>query len=113
MVDNNRTKDVKSATPLKYLISIWRTLNMPLISCEVSLTLIWSENCVLTSKETRNIVPGVDAINNPTGATFKIKDKKIKNVPVVALSAENDNKLLEQLKTGFEGTITWKKYRSD
>ena len=55
--DSKRTKDVKSAIPLKYLSSIWRTLNMPLISCEVSLTLIWSENCALTSKETRNIVP--------------------------------------------------------
>ena len=32
-------------------------------------------------------------------------------VPVVTLSAENDNKLLEQLKTGFKGTIKWNKYR--
>ena len=34
-------------------------------------------------------------------------------VPVVTLSAENDNKLLEQLKTGFKRTITWNKYRSE
>ena len=27
------------------------------------------------------------------------------------LSAENDNKLLEQLKTGFKRTIKWNKYR--
>ena len=27
--------------------------------------------------------------------------------------AENDNKLLEQLKTGFERTIKWNKYRSE
>ena len=33
-------------------------------------------------------------------------------VPVVTLSAENDNKLLEQLKTGFKGTIKWNNYRS-
>ena len=32
-------------------------------------------------------------------------------VPVVTLSAENDNKLLEQLKTGFKRTIKWNKYR--
>ena len=31
--------------------------------------------------------------------------------PVVTLSAENDNKLLEQLKTGFKRTIKWNKYR--
>ena len=34
-------------------------------------------------------------------------------VPVVTSSAENDNKLLEQLKTGFKRTIKWNKYRSE
>ena len=34
-------------------------------------------------------------------------------VPVVTLSAENDNKLLEQLKAGFKRTIKWNKYRSE
>ena len=34
-------------------------------------------------------------------------------VPVVTLSAENDNRLLEQLKTGFKRTIKWSKYRSE
>ena len=43
-------------------------------------------------------------------ATFKIKDTKL-YVPVVTLSAEND-KLLEQLKTGFKRTVKWNKYRS-
>ena len=52
------------------------------------------------------------AVAAPTGATFKIKDTKL-YVPVVTLSAENDNKLLEQLKTGFKRTITWNKYRSE
>ena len=34
-------------------------------------------------------------------------------VPVVTLSVENDNKLLEQLRTGFRRTIRWNKYRSE
>ena len=34
-------------------------------------------------------------------------------VPIVTLSAENDNKLLEQLKTGFKRTIKWNKYISE
>ena len=34
-------------------------------------------------------------------------------VPVVTLSTENDNKLLEQLETGFKRTIKWNKYRSE
>ena len=45
-------------------------------------------------------------------ATFKIKDCKL-YVPVVTLSPENDNKLLQQLKTGFKRTIKWNKYRSE
>ena len=34
-------------------------------------------------------------------------------MPVVTLSTEDDNKLLEQLKTGFKRTIKWNKYRSE
>ena len=56
--------------------------------------------------------PAVAAINNPTNATFKIKDTTL-HVPVVTLAAENNNKLLEQLKTGFKGRITGNKYRSE
>ena len=42
---------------------------------------------------------------------FKITDTKL-YVPVVTLSTQDDNKLLEQLKTGFKRTIKWNKYRS-
>ena len=54
---------------------------MLLINCEVSLTLTWSKNCVLTSKATKDddpdADPAVDEINNPTNATFKITDCKL------------------------------------
>ena len=40
---------------------------------------------------------GNPAIVAPSGATFQIKDTKL-YVPVVTLSKENDNKLLEQVK---------------
>ena len=50
--------------------------------------------------------------DSPTGSTFKITDTKL-YLPVVTLSAENDNKLLEQLKTGFKRTTVWNKYRSE
>ena len=85
---------------------------MPLINFGISLNLTWSENCVMTSKAARDADPPVAAINNPTNATFKIKDTKL-YVPVVTLSAENDNKILEQLKTGFKRIIKWHKYRSE
>ena len=39
---NNGTKDVEIIVPLKYLSNFWRTLEMPLINCEVNLILTWS-----------------------------------------------------------------------
>ena len=38
------TKDVEILVPLKYLSNFWRTLEMPLINCEVELILTWSKN---------------------------------------------------------------------
>ena len=38
---NNGTKDVAIMVPLKYLSNFWRTLEMPLINCEVNLILTW------------------------------------------------------------------------
>ena len=108
--------DVEIVVPLKYLSNFWRTLHIPLINCEISLNLTWSKNCVITSKATREADPDADpaiaGINNPTNATFKIKDTKL-YVPIVTLSAEDDNKLLKQLKTGFKKTIKWNNYRSE
>ena len=77
----------------------------------MSLALSWSENCVITSLEKRLVTAAVYN-DSPTDATFKITDTKL-YVPVVTLSAENDNKLLQQLKTGFKITIKWNKYRSE
>ena len=47
----------------------------------------------------------------PSGATFKITDTKL-YVLVVTLSKENNIKFLEKLKSGFNKTIKWNKYRS-
>ena len=67
---------------------------MPLINFEVSLILMWSENCVLTSKATRDADPDanptVAPVNNPAVAIFKIKDTKL-YVQVVTLSTQDDN----------------------
>ena len=52
--DNVEKDDIKIVVSFKYLNNIWRTLDMPLINCEVPLTLTWSKKCVLTSKATRD-----------------------------------------------------------
>ena len=99
-VGKNETEVV---IPLKHLSNFWRSLNIPLINCEVELISTWSKNCVLADMTVAN--------NPPTGLEFQIKDTKL-YVPVVTLSKENDIRLLEQLKLGFKRTIKWNKYRS-
>ena len=104
-------KEVEIAVSLKYLRNFWKTLNMPLINYAVSLILSWSENCVITGLEKRTIT-NTPRDSSPTNATFKIKETKL-YVPVVTLSTENDKTLLEQLRTEFQRTIKWSKYRSE
>ena len=105
--DQNKkgTKEVEIAVPLKHLSNFWKMLDIPLSNSEVSLTLIWSGTCVITSMEKVILVAGQpNGGDSPESATFKIIDCKL-YVPVVTLSAENDNKFLEQLETGFQRTI--------
>ena len=39
-------KNIDLVVSLKYLSNFWKTLDIPLINCKVSLILTWSENCV-------------------------------------------------------------------
>ena len=97
---DNGTKDVETMVPLKYLSNFWRTLEMPLINCEV--------NLILTLSSTGLIVSTNNANQN---ATFAITDTKL-YVPVVTLSTQENTKLLQQLKSGFKRVINWNKYLS-
>ena len=95
---------------LKYLGNFWRALNIPLISCEVSLELKWDKNCIITS---RQINVNLDGGNTaaPTGATFTINNCKL-YVPAVTLSKGDESKLLTNLKSGFTREIKWNRYIS-
>ena len=101
--------DVTIAIPLKYFGNFWRSLDIPLINCEITLALSWYKECALVGRAFRG--PPAAVINSPTDAKFEITDCKL-YVPVVTLSAENDNKLLEQLKSGFRRSIKWNKHMS-
>ena len=89
---------------------------MPLIDCEINFIFTWSDNCLLTSKVTRDLDPGtnpaITAIGNPTNATFKITDTKL-YVSVITLSTKDNDNFLEQIKSGFKRAITWNKYWSE
>ena len=98
---DGNTKEVEFSVPLKNLSNFWRTLDMPLFNCEVSLTFTCSKNCVTTDETTRdaeaNANPPVPEIRVSADATFKIADTKL-YVLVATLSTEDDNQILEQLK---------------
>ena len=81
-------EDVTIALPLKYLGSFWRSLDIPLINCEITLILSWYKECVLVDKAFRGPpAAAANRINSPTSARFEITDCKL-YVPVVTLSAE-------------------------
>ena len=111
IVNKNGTQEVELAILLKYLGNFWRALNIPLISCEVSLELKWDKNCIITNLEQRDIGGG-NRDNAPTGTTLTINDCKL-YVPAVTLSKEDETELLTNLKSGFKREIIWNKYRSE
>ena len=64
---------------------------IPLITCEINLILTCSHKCVFSN-------------TGDQATAFKITDRKLQ-VSVVALSTQNNAKLLQQLKSGFKKTI--------
>ena len=74
-------KNVEIMVPLVYFSVFWRSLELPLINCEVNLILTWSANYVIVSSNVAN-----------QNATFAITDTKL-YVPVVTLSTQ-DNAIL-------------------
>ena len=95
---NDGIINVEIMVPLKYFSNFWRTLEIPLINCEVELILNWSASCVIIYTDVAN--------QNPT---FTITETNL-YVPVVTLSTQDNTKLLPQLKSGFKRTISWNKY---
>ena len=66
---------------------------MPLINCEVTFDPNWSENCAIC--EANRV------------RTFAMTNAKL-YVPVMALSTQDNAKLLQQLKSGLKRSIDWK-----
>ena len=90
--NNDSLTNAKVVIPLKHLSNLWRSLDIPLINCEVQLFLTWSKNCVLADMTVHVAINPVFVA--PSGVTFKITDTKL-YVPVVTLSKQNGIKLLE------------------
>ena len=65
---------------------------MRLINCEVNLILTWPKDCVIT--------------NSTAAGKFEVTETRL-YIPVVALSTQDNAKLLQHLKSGFKRTINW------
>ena len=99
LTGNDGTKAVQIIAPLEYLSNFWRTLEIPLTNCETNFTQNWSVNCVISN-----------AIHNQA-ITIAITDTKL-YVPVVTLLTQDNGKLLQQLKLGYNYTINRNKHHS-
>ena len=99
--DDGRIDNVEIIVPLKYLSNFWKTLEIPLINCEVELILTWSADCVIIYTNVADQIP-----------TFTVTESYL-YVLVVTLSTQDNAKLLLQLKSGFKRTISWNKYLSN
>ena len=56
--NNDSLTNAKVVIPLKHLSNFWRSLNIPLIDCEIKLILTWSKNYVLADMTARNAQGG-------------------------------------------------------
>ena len=66
--------------PLKYLSNLWKTLEMPLINCEINIFLTWYEKCIIVTRNYGNQEP-----------KFAIADTKLYVSDVTLLAQDNEN----------------------
>ena len=102
-VANGILTNATIAVLLKYLGNFWRSLEMPLINCKVELKLKWRKYCVLSAAGNEN-QSDKDNSANANNIIFTIKDTK-SHVPVVTLSARENQKLSKLLSKGFQRSI--------
>ena len=87
---DGNTKHIETIVPLKYLSNFSRTPKMRLINCEGNLILTWPKDCVIT--------------NSTAAGKFGVTETRL-YIPVVALSTQDNAKLLQHLKSSFIRTI--------
>ena len=103
---NGILKNARIAVPLKYFSNFWRSLEMLLINCKAELKLRWTKHCILS-------VAGTDNANgnDDKNIIFTIKDTKL-YVPVITLTARDNQKLSKLLSKRFERSVYWNEYKT-
>ena len=74
--DDNNILDAEVVVPLTYLSNFWRSLDLPLINCEIELDLSWSKEYIISA------IPIIPKI---TGG--KDADPLVQEVPVIQTTA--------------------------
>ena len=97
VANNIARRSVKVVVPLKYLSNFFRSLEMPLINCEIKLNLSWKKECVLSTGN--------------GNAVLIINNTKL-HVPVVTLSKEDNKDFIEQKDKKFQRSICWNEYKT-
>ena len=78
--NNDYRLDTEVAVLLKYLSNFWRSLNLPLINCEIKLNLSWWRYCVISEVlKTYIAIPNTDPVRYDVAtiwnsATFQINN---------------------------------------
>ena len=103
---NSNRLNSEVVVPIHYLSNFWRSLDLPLINCEIQLDFSWSKNCQIFEISRTPEVSG----NNPkdetltNGAAFQIKNAKL-YVPIVTLSMNDNIKFSGNKKQVFQRLI--------
>ena len=105
--DDRSLKNAKIVVPLKYLSNFFRSLEMPLINCQIPLERKWNNSYVMYGADT--YAGGANANNRLT--TFQITSTKL-YVPIVTLSTKDNVNLTKQLNEGFKRSVYWNEYKS-
>ena len=104
MVLNSILKNVTIVVPFKYVSNFWLSLEKPSINCNVELKVRWMKHCALAGAGVEN--DNADSNNN----IFTNEDTKL-YVPVVILSAKDNQKLSKLLSKGFERSVYWNEHK--
>ena len=103
---NGILKNATIAVPLKHLSNFWRSLEMPFVNCKIELKFKWANYCVLSAAGKENVTN-----NDSDNIIFTVKDPKL-YVPIVTLSARDNQKLSKLLSKGFKRSVYWNEFET-
>ena len=93
--DSGVFKNGTIGVQLKYLPNLFRSLEMPLINCNIHLELSWRNDCVMFTI---------------AATTFQIRSTKM-YIAIVTLSTKDNVNLTKQLNEGFKRSVYWNEYK--